>query len=104
MDLALRAVSDPARRTILDLLAEGERSVSELLVHFSFSQPALSRHLRVLREAGLVGVRAAGRERRYRLRGEGLRSIADWIGHYERFWTDRLDDLGAVLDDEASKS
>ena len=102
MDATFRAVSDPSRRAILDLLAESERAVKDLLEHFSFSQPALSKHLKVLREAGLVAVRAVGRERRYELRAEGLRSVAEWVSHYERFWTDRLDALGEVLDEEAA--
>lgn len=63
MDLVFRAVSDPSRRAILDLLAEGERAVNELLEHCPFSQLALSKHLKVLREAGLVALRAAGRRR-----------------------------------------
>jgi DNA-binding transcriptional ArsR family regulator len=94
-----RAVGDPHRRAILDLLAQGERAVNELLAHFEFSQPALSRHLRVLREAGLVVARAVGRERRYSLEPLALRKVADWIAHYERFWNERLDALGTALED-----
>ncbi|GJM23309.1 MAG: transcriptional regulator [Planctomycetota bacterium] len=94
-----RAVGDPHRRAILDLLAEGERAVNELLTHFDFSQPALSRHLRVLREAGLVVARAVGRQRRYSLEPQALRTVADWVAHYERFWTDKLDALGQTLEE-----
>lgn len=104
MDAAFRAISDPSRRQILDLLALGQRSAGELLEHFSFSQPALSKHLRVLREAGLVEAEAAGRRRVYALRGERLRSVSDWVSHYERFWSEKLDALGGVLDDEAACS
>lgn len=100
MDATFRAVSDPSRRAILDLLTQGERAVKDLLEHFSFSQPALSKHLKVLRDAGLVAVQAVGRERRYRLRAEGLRSVAEWVAHYERFWSEKLDALGDVLDEE----
>ena len=103
MDAILRAVSDPARRAILDLLAESERAAGDLLGHFSFSQPALSKHLRVLREAGLVVAEAVGRQRIYSLRAEGLRSVAEWVSHYERFWTARMDRLGSVLDDIAEE-
>jgi DNA-binding transcriptional ArsR family regulator len=103
MDPVFRALADPSRRAILDLLVEGRRSVGELLAHFRFSQPALSQHLRVLREAGLVSARREGRQQRYRLEGEGLRSVADWLRTYERFWQGRLDALGEVLDDEAQK-
>jgi DNA-binding transcriptional ArsR family regulator len=98
MEVAFRAIADPSRRAILDLLAEGRRTVNELLGHFRFSQPALSKHLRVLREAGLVEAEADGRQRRYALRADGLRSVADWVRHYERFWNTKLDALGDVLD------
>lgn len=103
MDNTFRALSAPARRGILDLLAVGERTVTELLEHFAFSQPALSKHLRILREAGLVTVRAEQRTRIYRLHAEKLRSVSEWVAHYERFWTQKLDDLGAVLDAEAQR-
>ena len=99
MDTVFRAVSDPSRRAILDLLAEGELAVGSLLEHFSFSQPALSKHLRLLREAGLVATRAVGRKRLYSLQAEGLRSVADWVSHYERFWNEKLDALGDVLEE-----
>jgi DNA-binding transcriptional ArsR family regulator len=95
------AVSDPTRRGILDLLLISERSVSELVRPFRISQPAISQHLRILRKAGLVRVRRRGRERRYRLRGEQLRAVYDWVGHYERFWNARLHALGTYLDQEA---
>ena len=101
MEATFRAIADPSRRTILDLLAEGERTVGELLAHFDFSQPALSKHLRILREAGLVSARAESRRRVYRLEAENLRSVAEWVRHYERFWNARLDRLGSVLDDLA---
>lgn len=101
MEATFRAIADPSRRTILDLLAEGERSVTELLAHFDFSQPALSKHLRILREAGLVRVRAVSRRRVYELEAEGLRSVAEWVRHYERFWNAKLDALGEVLDSTA---
>lgn len=93
------AVADPSRRSILDLLRAGERTVGALLAHFPFSQPALSKHLRVLRDARLVRVRKAGRERHYSLDARALREVYDWAAHYERFWQGRLDRLGKVLDD-----
>ena len=99
MEGAFRAIADPSRRAILDLLAESKRTVTEMLGHFRFSQPALSKHLRILREAGLVRCDVDGRQHRYSLQAEGLRSVAEWVRHYERFWNDRLDALGAVLDD-----
>ncbi|NNE43146.1 MAG: winged helix-turn-helix transcriptional regulator [Gemmatimonadetes bacterium] len=94
----LRAASDPTRRAVLDLLGEGERSVSELQKSFRISQPALSQHLRVLREAGLVSQRQEGRFRLYRLEAAALREIHDWVAHYERFWSKKLDRLGDYLE------
>jgi DNA-binding transcriptional ArsR family regulator len=96
------AVSDPTRRGILDLLLVSECSVSDLVRPFRISQPAISQHLRILRKAGLVRVRRQGRERRYRLRGEQLRTVYDWVGHYERFWNAKLHALGAYLDEDAA--
>jgi len=104
MEAVFRAIADPSRRSVLDLLADGRRTVGELLEHFRFSQPALSKHLRVLREAGLVRSEAIGRQRWYALRGENLRSVAEWLKHYEQFWNQRLDALGAVLDAELAAS
>ena len=89
-----RAISDPTRRAILDLLENGERTVSELGEPFPISQPALSQHLKVLREAGVVTLRRDGRFRLYRLDPVPLKEIHDWVGHYERFWTEKLDRLG----------
>ena len=96
-----RAVADPTRRGILDLLHSGELSVSDLLAHFSCSQPALSKHLAVLREAGLVRQRKDGRRRLYSLRAARLRCVYDWSAHYQKFWQQKLDQLGDVLEDDA---
>jgi len=95
-----RAISDPTRRAILDLLAAGERTASELGAPFPISQPALSQHLRVLRDAGLVRSRKEGRLRVYAVAPEPLRLVHDWVAHYEAFWTDKLDALGRFLDAE----
>lgn len=84
------AIRHPARREMLDLLSEAESSVTEIAGHFEVSRPAVSQHLRVLREAGLVTEQRHGRERRYRLVPEQLGPVRDWIAHYERFWDDRL--------------
>jgi DNA-binding transcriptional ArsR family regulator len=84
------AISHPARRRMLDLLAEADRSVNAIARHFQMSRPAVSQHLRVLLDAGLVAEERHGRERRYRLVPERLSPVRDWIAHYERFWDDRL--------------
>lgn len=93
-----RAVSDPTRRQILDLLIATERSVTEIRGSFSMSQPAISQHLRVLKNAGLVAERKDGRKRIYRLQAEPLQAVFDWAAHYQQFWTERLDALGDYLD------
>jgi DNA-binding transcriptional ArsR family regulator len=91
------AISHPARRRMLDLLAEADRSVTVLAGHFQMSRPAVSQHLRVLLDAGLVTEQRHGRERRYRLVPERLGPVRDWIARYERFWDDRLKRLQELL-------
>ena len=85
----------PHRRRILDLLRGRERTVGDLISELGLSQPGVSKHLRVLRQAGLVEVRADGQRRRYRLRTEPLREIDEWLAPYRAAWTDRLDTLEA---------
>jgi DNA-binding transcriptional ArsR family regulator len=97
-DLVFRAVSDPTRRALLDLLAGAERSVSELVAHFEISQPAVSQHLRLLVDAGLARVRRDGRQRLYALDAAPLREVYDWAGHYEQFWEGKLKRLGTYLE------
>jgi DNA-binding transcriptional ArsR family regulator len=91
-------VAEPHRRVVLDLLAERPCSAGELVGGLpALSQPAVSRHLRVLREAGLVQVEARGQQRIYSLRPEPLTELDAWIGRYRRFWSAHLDDLEAHL-------
>ena len=92
------ALSDPARRRILELLRQRERSVGELVERLRLSQPGVSKHLRVLREAGLVRVRADGRRRWYRLRAEPLAELDAWLAPYRELWGGRLDALERHLD------
>jgi DNA-binding transcriptional ArsR family regulator len=101
-DAVFRALGDPTRRAILDRLRHRERGVSELCEPFAMSQPAVSQHLRVLMDAGLVSARRHGRSRIYALRPGPLRDAHDWLAHFEAFWTGKLDALGAYLDDEES--
>jgi len=91
------AISHPARRRMLDLLVETERSVSTIAGQFQMSRPAVSQHLRILLGAGLVTEQRHGRERRYRLVPERLSPVRDWIAHYERFWNDHLQRLQKQL-------
>lgn len=93
------AIADPTRRTLLDLVSDRERSVKELAAPFRISQPALSQHLKVLRDVGLVQQRKTGRERFYRLDPRPLVDVAAWIVRYEKFWRERLTKLGQVLEE-----
>jgi DNA-binding transcriptional ArsR family regulator len=94
---AFAAIADPTRRRILDLLSRGELEAGLISAEFSVSRPAISRHLRVLREADLVDVRIDAQRRVYRLRAEPFAQIDDWLSRYRRFWTDRLDALDVEL-------
>jgi DNA-binding transcriptional ArsR family regulator len=96
---AFNAVAEPRRRQILDLLAGGEASVNELVARLGLSQPQVSKHLRVLREVGLVEVRDAGRQRMYRLNGRSLKPIHDWVVGYEQLWSERFEQLDVLLDE-----
>jgi DNA-binding transcriptional ArsR family regulator len=91
------AIADPTRRVLLDRLRHGERTAGELAEGIALSQPALSKHLRVLRESGLVGVRTVGRHRYYFEKPEALREAHDWLSGYETFWAGGLDRLGAHM-------
>jgi DNA-binding transcriptional ArsR family regulator len=96
---AFNAVAEPRRRQILDALAGGERSVGELVELLGLAQPQVSKHLRVLRDVGVVGVREDGRQRLYRLNGSALKPIHDWVKAFEQTWSDRFDQLDVVLED-----
>lgn len=96
------AVADPTRRRILELASECERSVGDLTAEFTMSGPAVSRHLRVLREAGLVECRQHGTRRMYRLKPEPLMAVNSWIEATTRAWSRRLDALAVHLDDVAA--
>jgi DNA-binding transcriptional ArsR family regulator len=96
---AFNAVAEPRRRQILDLLAHGERSVNEVAQSLRFKQPQVSKHLRVLKQVGLVSVRGAGQQRLYKLNGEGLKPIHDWVKTFERFWNESFDRLADYLNE-----
>lgn len=91
------ALSDPTRRRIVELLSRGERAAGEIVNAFEVSAPAISQHLKVLREAGLVEMRADAQRRIYRLNPEGLDEMDAWIRNVRRFWAGRLDDLEREL-------
>jgi DNA-binding transcriptional ArsR family regulator len=100
---AFNAVAEPRRREILDVLAAGERPVNDLVRALGLPQPQVSKHLRVLREVGAVEVREDGRRRLYRLNGEVLKPIHDWVKPFEESWSERFDQLDAVLEELKQK-
>ena len=100
---AFNAVAEPQRRSILTLLAGGERSVNDVAGSLQLKQPQASKHLRVLREVGLVEVRGAGKQRLYRLNAVALKPIHDWVSTFERSWSERFDRLAEYLDAVATE-
>jgi DNA-binding transcriptional ArsR family regulator len=96
---AFNAVAEPRRRQILDVLAGGEQPVNDLVQRIGIAQPLVSKHLRVLRDVGLVHVREEGRQRMYRLNSEPLKPIYDWVKNYESFWSERFDLMDTVLEE-----
>ena len=96
---AYAALAEPSRRQILDLLRSGERSVGELVARLRLTQPGVSKHLKVLREAGLVEVRPKGRQRWYGLRAEPLAEVHGWLEPYRAHWEGRLDALERHLEE-----
>jgi DNA-binding transcriptional ArsR family regulator len=96
---AFNAVAEPRRRQILDLLAKGERPVNDLVRQLGLGQPQVSKHLRVLREVGLVAVRDRGRQRMYRLNAQPLKPVHDWVKQYEQTWNERFEALDEVLEE-----
>jgi DNA-binding transcriptional ArsR family regulator len=104
---ALEVLAEPSRRRILDLLRDGERSVGDLVGHLALTQPSVSKHLRVLRDAGLVQVRSDAQRRLYRIRPEPLAELDAWLEPYRALWNERLDllerHLGALEDEEGEQ-
>jgi DNA-binding transcriptional ArsR family regulator len=100
LDAIFAALASPVRRRLLSRLAEGDQPVNTLAAPFAMSRPAVSQHLHVLLEAGLVSEQRAGRERLYRLEAERLRAVREWLRIYERFWREHLNSLGDYLDEE----
>jgi DNA-binding transcriptional ArsR family regulator len=96
---AFNAVAEPRRRQILDVLVDGERPVNDLVTLLGLAQPQVSKHLRVLREVGLVEVREEGRHRMYRLNGQPLKPIHDWVENYRQAWEERFAALDELLEE-----
>lgn len=98
-DAVFRALSDPRRRAIFEALRAGEAAVKDITARFPISQPAVSKHLASLKEAGLVDDRREGRMVYYRVAPQGLEPLVDWIAHHQAFWTDRVGRLQRLLEE-----
>lgn len=103
LDQTFAALADPTRRAIIARLAHGEATVQDLAEPFSISQPAISRHLKVLEEAGLIETRVQGTARPRRLKPEAVAELWDWLGQYRALWEVRFNKIDAVLDELAEK-
>ncbi len=99
LDITFAALADPTRRSILKRLSQGDASATELAEPFAISQPGVSKHLKVLREAGLVDVRSHGKQRLYALRSQPLAEVDAWLEPYRAFWSQRLDALERHLEE-----
>ena len=97
---AFMALADPTRRQIIQSLANGETAFGDIADQFEMSRPAVSQHLKVLRESGLVAVRRDAQRRIYRIEASGLREVDEWLEKVRRFWDGRLDDLERVLQEK----
>ncbi|MDV3349006.1 transcriptional regulator [Leptolyngbyaceae cyanobacterium CCMR0082] len=96
-----QAIADPTRRAILDQLQQGEQPVKQLAEPFAISLPAVSQHLHVLCDVGLVTQQRNGRQRIYRLNPTPLKQVSDWVSQYEQFWKIKLDALGEYLEEQS---
>jgi DNA-binding transcriptional ArsR family regulator len=94
-----QALADPSRRAIFESLTRGEASVKELTARFDISQPAVSQHLAILKDAGLVNSRREGRRVYYRVEPRGMQPLVNWIAHYRAFWTEHVGRLEQLLED-----
>ena len=100
--LVFRAIADPTRRSIMTMLADGERSLREISAEYEMTRPAVTKHLKILEQGGLIRVRTSGRERLHRLRPETLKTVADWVHFFSQFWDEKLANLkqAVEMDDE----
>jgi len=86
-----QAIADPIRRDIIDLLAQQPMNLNSIAEHFEVTRPAISNHIRILNECGIVDIKQIGRERICRIRPDHLRKVSDWVGKYEALWIDKID-------------
>lgn len=96
---AFRALADPTRRAIISRLSDGEMSITEAAADFEMTRTAVRKHLTVLEQGALISIHPVGRERQIRLRPEGLRLVADWVGEFSRFWDSKLAALQTAINE-----
>lgn len=96
--LIFRAISDPTRRSIMALLAGKEQSLNEIAANYQMTRPAVTKHLKILQEGGLVSVRSKGRERIHRLQPEALKTVSEWLSFFSQFWDEKLADLKQAVE------
>ncbi|MEO1240472.1 MAG: metalloregulator ArsR/SmtB family transcription factor [Pseudomonadota bacterium] len=96
-----RALADPTRREIISMLADGDRPIADIASQFEMTRPAVAKHLAILREGGLITVEEKGRERINRLNPHALKTAADWINHFDRFWDERLAKLKTLVEERS---
>lgn len=95
-----RAISHPARRDMMEMLSSRQMSIGSIAAHFDMTRPAVAKHLAVLRDAGLITVRRAGRETLNQLDPTALKDVEDWLAFYRQFWDQKLDALKAAIEEE----
>jgi len=100
--MVFRAIADPTRRSIMVMLADGEQSLGQIASNYRMTRPAVTKHLKILEEGGLIRVRSQGRERLHRLQPEALQTVTDWLGFFSQFWDEKLEILKRAVeaDDE----
>ncbi|WP_330443670.1 ArsR/SmtB family transcription factor [Flavobacterium sp. C4GT6] len=98
-----QAIADPTRREIINLLAQNELNLNAVADNFEISRPAISKHIKILTECGLIVIKQQGRERYCRAELKKLKEVAEWTNRYREFWNEKLDALGSFLQDEQTK-
>ena len=96
--MVFRAIADPTRRNIMVMLAKGEQSLGEIASNYDMTRPAVTKHLKILEEGGLIRVRAQGRERLHTLQPEALRTVSDWLSFFDQFWDEKLENLKRAVE------
>lgn len=98
--MVFRAIADPTRRSIMAMLAHGEHALGDIAANYDMTRPAVTKHLKILEQGGLIAVRAQGRERLHTLQPQALKAVSDWISFFSQFWDDKLENLKTAVEAE----